>query len=293
MYLVADVEADGFDPTVIHVISVKEYPSGDMMSFTNMDFFREWVRYLNSKKKIKKWFFHNGLGYDVDVINKLVEPGLIKHRDVVDTMVVSRLVNYSKFRTHSLKELGEFLGTHKGDYTGGFDHYSEEMREYCEQDVEVLCSVVKFYWDQIMDPAWAAAMKTEHEMAKICKDMQVNGFEFDKDLAESLLSDVTKDKTELEDSFKVAFGSKLVEVKNLKLRKKADGTLFKNIQEAVDKYPKVVIDEEKEVVLVYDYKDFNPGSPRERIDVLWDAGWEPYEKTKGHIKAMRTARKGW
>jgi len=32
---------------------------------------------------------------------------------------------------------------------------------------------------------------------------------------------------------------------------------------------------------------FNPRSPKQCIDRLWEAGWEPTEKTKGHIKAER------
>jgi len=33
--------------------------------------------------------------------------------------------------------------------------------------------------------------------------------------------------------------------------------------------------------------DFNPASPKQRIDVLHAAGWKPVEKTKGHIAELR------
>lgn len=34
-------------------------------------------------------------------------------------------------------------------------------------------------------------------------------------------------------------------------------------------------------------EDFNPASPKQRIDVLTAAGWKPTEKTKGHISELR------
>ncbi len=289
MYLAADIEADGLDPTKIHVICVKEYPDGKMMRFTNMDFFREWVKYLNKKKQIKKWFFHNGLGYDVKVINKLIEKNLINPKNVVDTSVVSKLVNYTGFNTHSLKEIGEKLGTFKGDYTGGWEEYSEEMGEYCEQDVEVLCSIIDHYWKYITDPSWSDSMRLEHDTAWLCDEMSTNGFSFDVEKAKDLLESISKEMEELEDSFEVSFPPKLVEVKRLKAKRKADKTLYSNVQKAIDEYPKTEL--EGDELVVYDYQKFEPSSPKQRIEVLWDAGWQPFEKTKGHIKAERKARK--
>ncbi len=282
-----DAEWNGDKADVIHVIVVKQYPTGHSFTFTDMPEFKEWVKKVNPDR----WFIHAGQTADVPVINNYFNETVIDPDKVIDTFVVSRTVNYSKFFTHSLKELGEHLKVYKGDYTGGWDTCSPGMITYCEGDADVLKAIVKFYWSEITDPNWATALKTENQIAALCGEMKMNGFEFDIPLAEQTLKEVKGEMKELEDSFHEAFGEKLEEVKRLKLRYTKDGTLFKSIQKAISEYPKVEFDDED--VIVYDYVRFNPGSPKQRIDVLWDAKWEPVEKTKGHLAKLREGRSKW
>jgi len=282
--VMADTEANGLDPTKIHFIRVKTL-DGFKFTFFDMDNFKTWVKAY----KPDRWVFHNGLGYDVWVINRLVEKNLIDPTKTIDTMVVSKLVNYSKFVTHSLKELGTYLGVHKGDYIGGWDECTPEMITYGEQDVEVLGAIWNHYKPFIMDPAWTKAMRVEHDMAMVCYDMQKNGFKFDKAEAEVLLSSIDAELKALEDSFKAEYPPKLVEVNRIKYRFKKDGSLFSSVQDAYDKYPLVQI--EGEELVCFEYEEFNPGSPKHRIDVLWDAGWKPTVKTKGHKKFIKESRK--
>jgi|TARA_R100000084_G_scaffold108987_1_gene73429 DNA polymerase I-like protein with 3'-5' exonuclease and polymerase domains len=286
-YILADVEANGLDPDKIHCISAKEYPNGKVIRWTRdeLEYFIAWVE----AKPVTKWFFHNGLNYDVDVINKLVKPDLIKHEDVVDTQVVSRLVDYKRYNTHSLKEIGISLGVHKGDYTGGWEEYTEEMGDYCDQDVEVLHAIVDDQWKYITDPQWSESMRLEHEMAVICKEMQTNGFLFNKPEAELMLSEVKEEMEKLEESFRTAFGTKRVELKRCKYRLTKDGSLYGNVRKDFEEYDDIEIDGEEYVV--YEQKEFNPGSPKERIDALWDAGWKPTDKTKGHINKLKERKR--
>ena len=76
-----------------------------------------------------------------------------KHPNVLDTMVMSRCIypdvrdadfkrnNFPKelIGRHSLESWGYRIGIHKGDYgvTSDWSVYSDEMGEYCEQDVVV------------------------------------------------------------------------------------------------------------------------------------------------------------
>lgn len=285
--LLFDVEANGLDPDIIHCISVKQHKKDSVRRFTDMDEFRDYVKTLELAGPIR-WFAHNGLGYDVKVVNKLVEPDLIRWEDVVDTSVASKLHNYTKFNTHSLKELGEYLGVFKGDYTGGWEVYTEEMGEYCDQDVLVLEAIVDYLWEFLTDKEFRKSLSIEHFMAWECSQMQETGFLFDVDEATKMLSEISTEVDELEASLEEAFPPKLVEVKRLKLRYKKDGTLFNNVQNAMDTYPKTEKDGAE--LVVYDWKKFNPGSPKERIDVLWESGWEPYDKTKGHIQKLKEGR---
>ena len=281
MILLEDIEANGLDPDVIHVICTKEKESGKKHTFTNMNHYKEYIKDTKPKKHV----FHNGLGYDVKVINKLIEPNLINPKDVIDTQVVSKLVNYKKYRTHSLRELGEALGTYKGDYTGGWDVCTPEMIDYCEQDVEVLESILNSQWKYITDPSWADSMRTEHDMAWLCQEMQTNGFKFNISKAQELLESITKEKDELEQSFKEAFSGGFYEKKRVKLRYTKDGKLYPNILKDMTSFPKVEV--EGDEVIVYDHYEFNPASPKERIDVLWKAGWKPFDKTEGHKKWLK------
>ena len=281
--VLADTEANGLNPTKIHFIRVKTL-DGFAFTFFDMEAFTLWVTVY----KPDKWVFHNGLGYDVWVINRLVGP-LINPRDVVDTAVVSRLVNYNKFSTHSLKELGQYLGVFKGEYTGDWDVCTPEMVAYGEQDVEVLEAIFNHYKPQIMDPAWAKAMRVEHDMAIICHDMSTNGFYFDEVKAKELLDSIQREMKVIEDNFATTYPPKLVEVNRIKYRQKADGSLYKNVEDAMTKYPMTRV--EGDELVCFDYEPFNPASPKHRIDVLWDAGWKPTQKTKGHKKFEKESRR--
>jgi DNA polymerase I len=280
----ADCETDGLNPTKIHCICVKTL-DGFEETYTDMKAFTLFVELYQPDR----WVFHNGLGFDVWAINKLVGP-LINPMHVVDTFVVSKLVNYQKFTTHSLEELGRYLGVHKGNYVGGWDTCTEEMLEYCKQDVNVLEAIFNHYKQFIVDKSWAKAMRVEHDMAMICQDMTNNGFYFDKPTAENLLNELTSEMQVIEDNFKTTYPAKLVEANRLKNRYKADGTPYATIETALAKYPLTKV--EGDELVCFDYKDFNPNSPKDRIDVLWDAGWKPKNKTTGYKKFERDARDG-
>lgn len=284
MIICADIETNGLDPDTIHVVCIQQYPSGVKETFTDMKEFIEWVE----SNKITKWVFHNGLNFDVPVINKLLKEDLIDPLNVIDTSVVSKLVNYTKFNTHSLKELGEFLGVYKGDYTGSWDYLNLDMITYCEQDVEVLMAILKHYWKYIVDPQWAESMRLEHDMAIVCHDMQQTGFSFNTEEAKELLSDIEDELKEIDDSLSEFYGKRLEEVKRLKLKYTKSGELFKALQDNKDKHPKSYIDGDE--MVFEDYRVFNPNSSQDCIDLLWDAGWKPIEKTKGHIKKLKENR---
>jgi DNA polymerase I len=281
MYIIADAEWNGDAEDTIHVISLSEYPKGTVRRFTDMSSFEDFVK----KTPVKKWFFHAGLTADIPVINKVFGRTLIKPEDVVDTFVVSRLVDYKAYNTHSLKEIGQHLGVYKGDYEGDWACYTSEMGDYCDQDVEVLRAIVDKFWKYIVDPSWAKAMETEHKTASLCRELKDNGFSFNKGLAEELLEAILEEMEELENSFQVSFPPRLVLDRKIQYKKKADGTLYKRVQEAIDSAPKTEVHGPE--LHVYTYEEFNPGSPKHRIDVLWDAGWKPFEKTKGHLQAIR------
>jgi len=246
---------------------------------------------VDQNSDVDKWVFHNGLGFDQPKINEFTKRISIPPEKVIDTMVVSKLINYQKFSTHSLKELGIFLKVHKGDYTGGFDTLTQDMIDYCVQDVEVLEAIWDHYKPYIMDHAWADAMRVEHDMAAIAYDIQQQGFKFNIPDATDMLDEVTEEMQSLERGFSTAFPPVLVHSRNIKMQRKKDGTLYSTVLNAMASAPKVEITDDGEELMIFEWKEFNPGSPTQRIDKLWDAGWKPTHKTKGHKKFLSEQNK--
>lgn len=104
MTVIADIEADGLLPTRIWCIVTKE-PKGEHKVW--LDPFDEFIEYA---KTVDQWVFHNGLNYDVPHINRLLGQ-CIDPDSVIDTLVVSRTLNYSGRKSHSLDEIGAPLGS--------------------------------------------------------------------------------------------------------------------------------------------------------------------------------------
>ena len=77
--------------------------------------------------------------------------------------------------SYSLAAWGYRLGEHKGDYILGFDEFNEEMFEYMMQDGVV--TLLLFQKMMAHEPA-AQAVELEHRIARLCFQMEQNGFPF-------------------------------------------------------------------------------------------------------------------
>jgi DNA polymerase I-like protein with 3'-5' exonuclease and polymerase domains len=89
----------------------------------------------------------------------------------------------------------------------------------------------------------------------------------------------------LEEQFQVDFPPKLTEVNRIKYRLKKDGGEMATVRRAKEKYAMTTV--EGDDLVCFDWIEFNPGSAKDRIDVLWDAGWKPVDKTKTAINFSR------
>jgi len=281
--VVADVEADGLDPTKIHCLVCKPIGEEAIVFYEDdKETFKIWVE---CQEPIV-WVFHNGLGYDVPVLNRLWGE-VINPKKVIDTMVVSKTVDYKKFRTHSLAEVGEHLKFPKDEYNGGWETCTPEMVEYCKRDVEVTSKFYESMSSTIFDPSWKPALRLEHDTAILCHQLQETGFKFDVAEADRMLQEVLEEQKELEESFNSAFGIELTELGRVPVRYKKDGSLFVSVLNKMLDYPDSFIDEDTNELVVMGKKEFNPGSPQQRIDLLWKYGWRPTDKTKGHQDFLR------
>lgn len=94
---------------------------------------------------------HNLTGYDILALEKFYPN--FKCPKIFDTLVLSRMVDPAR-KLHGLKSYGVQLGSLKGDYgetDEAWDAFSEDMLDYCQQDVELnilvykhLCEIADF-----------------------------------------------------------------------------------------------------------------------------------------------------
>jgi len=287
-----DIETDAIDATRIWVIGAKDVDTGETEQFLNVSHIEEEKqRFIEYCADVACFVFHNGIGFDVPVINRMLGQVIDPHK-VLDTLIVSRLVDYTlDGKGHSLKAWGRRLGDLKLDFKD-FSALTEEMIFYCHQDVTVTTLLFNKLKPVINDPTWDEAIRCEHEIQMLCEDMTSDGFYFDRSQADLLLDEIELRMLELTDSFQEDFPPQLQEVNRIKYRRKADGSLFSNVTKAQENYEQTKVDwsVKPPELVCYDYIEFNPASPKMRIERLWEAGWTPYEKTKGHIEYERASK---
>tara|TARA_B110000908_G_scaffold46195_1_gene56258 strand:- start:7458 stop:9416 length:1959 start_codon:yes stop_codon:yes gene_type:complete len=286
-----DIETNAIDhPDKIWLVGGKMMDTGEVFKFENIHTdpiarkeATEWHQSLD------KMVGHNFIQYDLPILNQWLDEPL-DPRKVIDTLIISRTVDYDiQIPTggkgpHSLKSWGIRLGVHKGDYTD-FENFNQEMIDYWYGDLDTTEALFNHFSKVLYDKDWARSMRTEHDVQIELVRSKYHGFHFDKELAESLLVSVLEEKVELEAMFQEDFPPKLLQVNTIKYREKKDGTLFSNVIEAKKKY--AATDRQGDDLICYDFVSFNPGASKNRVDVLWDAGWKPFEKTKTHLRFGR------
>ncbi len=171
--LIFDLEANGLydDATQIHCISYYDSDRDEIDSFNDecpgkgmSTPVTQAVCLLQHAKVIVG---HNIIGYDLPLIKKLY-PFFEYEGIVIDTLLLSRLYHTNLFDVdksknwphmplqlygrHSLEAYGYRLGEYKGNFgkTTDWSEWSQEMEDYCAQDVVVtkkLCDHFRPYLD--------------------------------------------------------------------------------------------------------------------------------------------------
>lgn len=230
---------------------------------------------------------HNVIAFDIPAIQK-VYPWWKPKGVVRDTIILTRLlwpkeqitdIDHGRRKKnplcHPTKLIGSYalaawgyrLGEYKGDYTGGWDSWSQEMQTYCEQDVEVTAKLWQTCADKLAGKddgqAWGPeCVELEHEVAWIVARQERHGFAFDLKKASALYAKLVARRTELEEKLQLAFPPKTIE------------TVF--VPKANNKkmgYAKGVPFTKRRVVA------FNPGSRKQVAARLMELGWKPTEFT--------------
>lgn len=209
MRLIADIETDGFleHLTKIHCIAVMNADDSSQRWVYSPDNIDQGVQHLSTASEL---IMHNGIAFDIPAIQKIYPQFSVDKMTVTDTLVLSRLIRpdlkNEDFLTelpkklhgsHSLKAWGQRLGVLKGDFGSDTDwsEWSQEMQDYCEQDVTVTHSL----WQHLQPDTWSSsAIKFEHQLAELCHRIGRAGWTFDMDKAAVLYGQLSQERSELE-----------------------------------------------------------------------------------------------
>ena len=207
MKLVFDIETDGLleNVTKIHCIVARDVSDNDKEYIFKEDTIGDGIEFL---QKAEVLIGHNIICFDLPVIKKLydVEPKAI----VFDTLVLGRLYfpdrknrDFKLFRkgslppqligSHSLKAWGYRIGVNKGKFAeeSDFSVFSEDMLQYCQQDVWLnTCLYKKFENIKYSQDA----VKLEHRIQEILFAQQEHGFPFNEKAAQKLFSKLNDER---------------------------------------------------------------------------------------------------
>lgn len=217
MHYVFDIEADGLLPTVsrLWVVAFRNLANGERTYFLEGDL--GWRDVMNNAKTL---IGHNVIGYDFPVLEKLTGYVLPDHVKVHDTLIMSRVYNFERPGGHSLSAWGEFLGERKHDFND-FSRYSDEMLEYCLQDLFVNTLVYHYLIKELgtvieKHPILATYLRVEHAVGKWFSKAELYGWPFDYEAALELRDRMQEEVNEAVRELEPQLGLKAVAVDMVK-----------------------------------------------------------------------------
>jgi DNA polymerase I-like protein with 3'-5' exonuclease and polymerase domains len=224
--LIFDVESDNFleDATRLHCISILDTETGELTTYNDQQdtLSRPLWEGLVLLGQAEEVCGHNILKYDLPLIRKLYSEKWSPRPDQkqLDTLILARLLFPEtgdsddkmirrgklppKYRgLHKLEAWGYRLGILKGEYTGTFEAWSQEMEDYCVQDVRVTAALLSHCRLQRIPEV---AVDIEHGVARIVSRQEIKGFYFDQKKALDLVVLLSKKRLQLEEELKATFG---------------------------------------------------------------------------------------
>ena len=270
MRLICDIEANGLTPDKIWCCVCKDIDTGEVTIFRDGDA-DEAREFFNQCEKV---IGHNIIGYDAIWLNKLWKVGL-KLDKIIDTLVLSRLAN--SFRAgHSLRDWGEKLGVYK-DHHDDWSQWSQEMEDYCVQDVEVTEAVYNQLKKELRGCS-KDAVDLEHWSQAVLEQQRMKGFKLDVDLALTTKAAIDREYLEIIGKLQQVFPPRKIITGEWTAKRTKDGSMSKVSRRIIgsgcvehiegDRYYKV------------EYKEFCIDSPSEIVARL-EGYWKPYMLTPG------------
>ena len=267
MDLVFDIETDGLEATKVWCLVAQDAETKEVYKFTpdNLD---EGYKFLTTATRL---IGHNIIGFDIPLVEKFggVDLSAI---EVIDTLVLSRLFNPTRDGGHSLATWGYKLGYPKIEFEDYYN-YSEEMMNYCVRDVELNTKVLEELRKESKGFE-KDCISIEQGVAKIMKQQEADGFEFDMPLALGLLAELREKKQLIESEVHETFKPKWVDTKQVTPYIKKDGNLSKRGM-TNEEYQRCLDTDSYNPFMRQTLQEFNLGSRKQIGEYLIDFGWKP------------------
>lgn len=290
MKLVIDLETNSLsNPTHIWCAVCRDIDTGDT------HIFRKVTQDENSKRSLVELLNrctvligHNLCGYDLPVCNHLLDYTCPASCTTYDTLIISKLVDYSR-SGHSVEDYGREFGLEKGKFND-FSKYSAEMEAYCIRDVDITERIFNKYRRYINSPERQKSIRLEHDFQSVCNKLEKDGFGFDARKAQSLLDKVSSELSQLDEAILSSFPPRLKLIREVLPKETKHGTI------SLTSIPAALRESIADFTVGAPFSycswiEFNPSSHKQIIGVLNDAGWQPTDRTKTHIDTERELNK--
>jgi len=259
----------------IHCLVIKDLDTDEVFRFNDTGRGRPITEGVNLLNEASLLAGHNIVGFDIPVLKDIY--GFFESKaEIVDSLILSRLFfpdilsrDFRKKPTampgnlygrHSLEAWGYRVCDYKSDFGKATDwkEWSQEMEDYCEQDVHVSATLFNKFND--LRAKYPRPIELEHACARIMAIQEQHGWPFDVAAAERLEGELRSESEKLANTMRATFpyvdGGEMVPKRGNKTKGYVEGAALTKL------------------------KEFNPTS---RDHIAWAfktwRGWKPEEFT--------------
>lgn len=206
-----DIETNGLLPemTMVHCIGLADGVDAEPRSYGRGKV-SEILSHLEGADTL---IGHNIIKFDIPALQK-VYPAFKPRGVIRDTLVCTRVIwpeivdqDFALIRKnpvalpmkllgrHSLEAWGHRLNCHKGKYDKGWEQWSQEMEDYCRQDI----AVTQKLWKTIQSKKYSEeCLQLEHDFQDVIFKQEQEGFPFDTANAQLFHAELAAQRAELE-----------------------------------------------------------------------------------------------
>ena len=204
--LTFDIETDGLlhECTQVYLLIAQDVSTGTVYTFTDHDdrypSLSDGFGYLNMADALVG---HNILGFDLPALKKIYGWRPLAKVKLYDTWIMSQVCSFRRSHKQGLAGWGEKFGYPKLEFDD-FTKYSDEMRKYCQRDVELNTKVYKHLCHETSiikqrNPLFSKGLEIEHRATQANAIMAEQGWRFDLEGAQRVLKELTEKMKVIED----------------------------------------------------------------------------------------------